>query len=220
MDRAAAADAELVDELRAGDERALREVVDRFNDTLQRLAAAYVSNPEVAAEVVQETWLGVFRGVERFEGRSSLKTWICRILVNQAKNAAQREGRTVPFADLSDLIEQSTTVDPSRFRGRGRHRGHWSDPPQPWDLPGERLLAKETLAVVSRTIAALPVNQRVTITMRDVDGMTSGEVCGALGISGVHQRVLLHRARAAVRTELEAYLSNASDRAWTEKHND
>jgi RNA polymerase sigma-70 factor (ECF subfamily) len=203
-------DARLVAALRAGDEGAFRAVVGRYNDTLLRLATLYVNNPAVAAEVVQETWIGVFRGAEHFEERSSLKTWICRILVNQAKSAARREGRSIPFAELDDQTEPFASVDPLRFRDRGQNRGGWSRPPQPWDLPADRLLSKETLAVVSRAIDALPASQRITITMRDVEGMTAAEACAALGISEVHQRVLLHRARARVRAELEAYFSNTS----------
>jgi len=170
----------------------------------------YVSNPEVAADVVQETWIGVLQGIDRFEERSSLKTWICRILINKARTAAQREGRTVTFSDLGD-DEPAPAVDPERFRDRGPDRGQWSNPPREWDRPEERLLSKETRAVVERAIAGLPANQRITITMRDVEDLSSADTCAALGISEGNQRVLLHRARARVRAALEAYLSDVTE---------
>jgi RNA polymerase sigma-70 factor (ECF subfamily) len=203
-------DAGLIEALRKGDEAAYRALLDRYTATLLRLASMYVSNTEVAADVVQETWIGVLQGIDRFEERSSLKTWICRILVNKAKTAAQREGRTITFADLGD-DELAPAVDPGRFHDQGPDRGQWSIPPQEWDRPEERLLSKETRAVVERAIADLPTNQRLTITMRDIEDLSSAHTCSVLGISEGNQRVLLHRARTHVRAALEAYFSDVTE---------
>jgi RNA polymerase sigma-70 factor (ECF subfamily) len=200
-------DAGLVEALRRGDEAAYRALVDRHGATLLRLASMYVSNPAVAADVVQEAWIGVLQGIDRFEARSSLKTWICRILVNKAKTAAQREGRTIAFADLGEL---GPTVDPERFQAEGPHRGEWSIAPREWDHPEERLLSKEAGAVVERAIAALPPNQRITITLRDIEDLSSAHTCSVLGISEGNQRVLLHRARSRVRAALEDYFSDVT----------
>ena len=203
-------DADLVEALREGDEAAYRALVDRYTAALLRLASMYVSNPEVAADVVQETWIGVLQGIDRFEERSSLKTWICRILVNKAKTAAQREGRTITFSDLGD-DELAPAVDPERFHDQGPNRGQWSIPPREWDRPEERLLSKETRAVVERAIAGLPTNQRITITMRDIEDLSSAHTSSVLGISEGNQRVLLHRARTRVRSVLEAYFSDVTE---------
>jgi RNA polymerase sigma-70 factor (ECF subfamily) len=203
-------DAGLVKALRQGDEAAYRALVDRHSATLLRLASMYVSNREVAADVVQETWIGVLQGINRFEERSSLKTWICRILVNKAKTAAQREGRTITFSDLGD-DELVPAVGPERFHDQGPNRDKWSIAPQAWDRPEERLLSKEARAVVERAIAALPANQRLTITMRDIEDLSSADTCSALGISEGNQRLLLHRARSRVRAALEAYFSDVTD---------
>jgi RNA polymerase sigma-70 factor (ECF subfamily) len=170
----------------------------------------YLSNEEVAADIVQETWIGVLQGIDRFEERSSLKTWICRILVNKAKTAAQHEGRTITFSDLGDG-ELVPAVGPERFHDQGPNRGKWSIAPQAWDRPEERLLSKEARAVVERAIAALPANQRLTITMRDIEDLSSADTCSALGISEGNQRLLLHRARSRVRAALEAYFSDVTD---------
>jgi RNA polymerase sigma-70 factor (ECF subfamily) len=203
-------DTGLVEALRQSDEAAYRALVDRHSATLLRLASMYVSNKEVAADVVQETWIGVLQGIDRFEERSSLKTWICRILVNKAKTAAQREGRTITFSDLGDEAP-GPAVDPERFHDQGPNRGKWSIAPQEWDRPEERLLSKETRAVVERAIAALPANQRLTITMRDIEDLSAADTCSALGISEGNQRLLLHRARSRVRAALEAYFSDVTD---------
>jgi RNA polymerase sigma-70 factor (ECF subfamily) len=202
-------DAGLIEALRKGDEAAFRALVDRYTATLLRLASMYASNTEVAADVVQETWIGVLQGIDRFEERSSLKTWTCRILVNKAKTAAQREGRTITFSDLDD--ELVPAVGPERFHDQGRNRGKWSIAPQEWDRPEERLLSKEARAVVERAIAALPANQRLAITMRDIEDLSSADTRSALGISEGNQRLLLHRARSRVRAALEAYFSDVTD---------
>ena len=192
-----------------GDERAFEALVERYHASLLRVAMLYVKNRSVAEEVVQETWLGVIRGLDRFERRSLLRTWIFRILTNTAKTRAVREGRSVPFSSLaSPEAEEGPSVDPERFRGvDDRWSGHWASPPQSWaDVPERQLVAKETLAVVHEAIAALPLMQAKVITLRDVEGWSSEEVCALLDLSEGNQRVLLHRARSKVRAELERYL--------------
>jgi RNA polymerase sigma-70 factor (ECF subfamily) len=161
----------------------------------------FVSSRAVAEEVVQETWLAVLTGLERFEGRSSLKTWLFTILSNKAKTRGQREARTLPFsAFAADGDEEDTAVDADRFvRG-----GAWGAPPR--GIPEERLLAGEARARIDRAIAALPTNQRAVITLRDVEGLSAEEACNVLGLSETNQRVLLHRARAKVRAAFEEYL--------------
>jgi len=169
----------------------------------------YVSTRAVAEEVVQEAWLGVFAGLDRFEGRSSLKTWIFRILSNTAKTRGEREGRSVPFSSLAgDDEDDDGAVDADRFLGPDhRWAGHWaSSPRNPRDVPEERLLAGEAQARIEAAVEALPENQRAVITLRDVDGFDAEDACEILGISEGNQRVLLHRARAKVRTALEGYL--------------
>lgn len=173
-----------------------------------RVAMMYVSTRAVAEEVVQEAWLGVFKGLDRFEGRSSLKTWIFRILTNTAKTRGEREGRSVPFSSLGDDDQDEAPVAIDRFLG-AEHRwgGHWASAPRnPRDVPEERLLASETRARIAAAIETLPANQRTVITLRDVDGFDADEACEILGISEVNQRVLLHRARGRVRAALEQYL--------------
>jgi RNA polymerase sigma-70 factor, ECF subfamily len=174
-----------------------------------RVAMMFVSSRAVAEEVVQEAWLGVLKGLDRFEGRSSLKTWIFRILTNTAKTRGEREGRSVPFSSLAgDTADDEAPVDADRFLGPGsRWAGQWASAPRsPRDVPEDRLLAAEARARISAAIDALPENQRAVITLRDVDGFDAEEACDILGISEVNQRVLLHRARAKVRAALEQYL--------------
>jgi RNA polymerase sigma-70 factor (ECF subfamily) len=204
--RTAADEAELVSRLRAGDERAFEALVARHYSTMLAVAQTYVHTRAVAEEVVQEAWLGVLKGIDGFEGRSSLKTWILRILVNTAKTRGTREARSVPFASLAG--EDEPAVEPERFRGSDdAFPGHWRAYPADWRaLPEEKLAAQETLRVVMRTIRELPPAQRAVISMRDVAGCSSEEVCAALDVSEGNQRVLLHRARARVRAALERHL--------------
>ncbi len=210
----AAADAEerlLLDRLRAGDAEAFGMLVDRWTPSMLRVARMHVATQAVAEEVVQDTWLGVLGGLDRFEGRSSLRTWVFRILMNQAKTRGVREKRTVPFASLADAEtgEEFSAVDASRFRPDGeRAAGHWASPPPRWDeQPEERLESRETIAAIRKAIDALPPAQRTVITLRDVEGWEAAEVSGALGITDGNQRVLLHRARSRVRQALEAELT-------------
>ena len=185
----------------AGDERAFEELVDRYNPSLLRVAQGYVRTRSAAEEAVQDTWLGVLRGLPAFEGRSSLRTWIFRILVNQAITRGVRESRSVPFSSLG---EEEAAVDPERFLPSGA----WASPPQPLDgIPEDVLLSAEARALVLAAIAELPTQQRQVITLRDVEGWTADEVRNALELSETNQRVLLHRARAKVRNALEQYLS-------------
>jgi RNA polymerase sigma-70 factor, ECF subfamily len=199
-------DATLARALSAGDKDAFAYLLDRYHGPLLRLALQYVPSRAVAEEVVQETWLAVIRGVDRFEGRSSLKTWIYRILMNIARSRGVKEHRSVPFTALADADDDEAPVDGSRFR-RLRHAGHWKQPPVPWPDPEERAVQQEELAVVRAAIDALPAAQRTVITMRDVLGFTSDEVCDALDITAVNQRVLLHRARSRVRGALEQHFA-------------
>lgn len=194
--------------LRGGDERAFAELVRMYQASLLRVAQIYVSSRSVAEEVVQETWLAVLNGIDRFEGRSSLKTWIFRILANRAKTRAQREGRTIPFSSLRNPEGvPEPAVDADRFQDpeHPRYPGHWATPPTGW--PQEQLLADETQAVIEDAIEKLPSSQRAVITLRDVQGWSAEEVCNALELTETNQRVLLHRARSKVRRALEEYLS-------------
>jgi RNA polymerase sigma-70 factor (ECF subfamily) len=206
--RPALSDQELLQRLRAGDEAAFMDLVDRYGPLMLRIALMHVSSRAVAEEVVQEAWLGVLKGLDRFEGRSSLKTWILRIVANQARSRGERERRSVPVSSLTPADDEPA-VDPTRFRpfDDPRYPGGWTLPPAP--LPEERLLAEETLARVREAIAALPARQQEVILLRDVEGWEPEEVSEALGITDGNQRVLLHRARSKVRTELEHYLEAA-----------
>jgi RNA polymerase sigma-70 factor (ECF subfamily) len=204
---------QLLARLRNGDEDAFMEIVDAYGPLMLRMALGHVRTRAVAEEVVQETWLGVLDGLDRFQGRSSLKTWILRILVNRAKTRGAREARCVPFSCLGPVDDEAPAVDPARFIDADHPRwpGHWAVPPQSWArLPEERLLARETREHLRRAIEALPARHREVIVLRDVEGWDSVEVCAALGLSEGNQRVLLHRARSFVRAQLDAYLSSLS----------
>lgn len=196
--------------LRAGDEQTFKSLMDEHGSLMRRIAYQHVGNRAVADEVVQETWLGILQGIDRFEARSSLKTWMFRILTNIAGRRAQQERRSVP---LSSLVQETDESEPSvsieRFLGSEEQwPGHWASPPQQWsELPEDRLLSRETLEVAEESIAALPPNQRAVIDLRDVHGWTSAEVCEVLEISEANQRVLLHRARSKVRHALENHLT-------------
>jgi RNA polymerase sigma-70 factor (ECF subfamily) len=206
-------DALLVQMLRAGDEGAFVVLVGRYGALMLRVARLYVPTRSVAEEVVQEAWLGVLKGIDRFEGRSSFKTWLLRILTNIAKTRGAREGRSVPFSALAQAELETTeaSVDPDCFIPRGeRWASHWASAPQRFDdLPEIRLLSSETMAVARDAIEALPEAQRTVIAMRDMAGFTPEDVCEALDLSEGNQRVLLHRARTKVRRALEQHLEEA-----------
>jgi RNA polymerase sigma-70 factor (ECF subfamily) len=208
-----AAERELLARLRAGDEAAFMALVEEYGPLMLRIALMHVSSRAVAEEVVQEAWLGVLNGLDRFEGRSSLKTWVLRILANRARTRGEREHRSVPFSSLAaaDDGDGEPAVDPDRFFGADhpQYSGGWSSPPHSWSaIPEERLLARETLDQVRAAIARLPVRQQEVILLRDVEGWDAGEVAGALDLSPGNERVLLHRARLKVRAELERYLDD------------
>jgi RNA polymerase sigma-70 factor (ECF subfamily) len=210
-ERTWADEALLVDRLKNGDETVFVELVRTHGPSMLRVATLFVRNRAVAEEVVQEAWVGVLTGIGRFEGRSSLKTWLFRILTNVAKTRAEREGRTVPFSSLvpAELGSGESSVDPDRFLPDGdRWANHWASSPRRFDqLPEGRLLAGETLDLVQKVLEGLPEAQRAVVTMRDLVGFGSEEVCEALEVSEINQRVLLHRGRTKVREALEAYLA-------------
>jgi RNA polymerase sigma-70 factor, ECF subfamily len=184
---------ELIERLRAGDERAFVDLVDRYHASMVRVASSFVPSRAVAEEVVQDTWMGVLKGIDRFEGRSSLKTWIFRILVNRARTTGAREPRAVEL-DTGDGLSSD------RFSPEGR----WREPPAVWsDDIEDRLAAPEIAASIRTMVEQLPESQRQVVTLRDIEGLSSGDVCGMLGITEGNQRVLLHRARTRIRASLE-----------------
>jgi RNA polymerase sigma-70 factor (ECF subfamily) len=204
---AAADETALVERLRDGDERAFEEVVESLFPAMMAVARGYVRSRAVADEVVQDAWLGVLRGLDRFEGRSSLRTWVLHIVANIARTRAVREARSVPFSSF-ELEGEEPVIEPERFRGpEDPFPGHWKSYPTDWGTwPEQQLLARETLEIVERAIDELPAMQRIVITLRDVTGCSAEEVCDVLGIGDGNQRVLLHRARARVRAQLERHI--------------
>jgi RNA polymerase sigma-70 factor, ECF subfamily len=206
-----AGDTVLVEALRRGEEAAFVSLVQRYGPLMQRVAMGYVRTQAVAEEVVQETWLGVLRGIDRFEGRSSLKTWLFRILVNRARTRGAREHRSLPLSAL-EAAGGDEHVDPDAFLDAGHPAwgGWWASYPCSWEgIPDDRVLARETLVLAREALDALPERQREVLVLRDVIGMEPEEVCEALGISDGNQRVLLHRGRAKVRRALEPHLNGA-----------
>jgi RNA polymerase sigma-70 factor (ECF subfamily) len=199
----------LITRLRSGDEVAFSALIDLYHTSMLRLAMVYISPRALAEEVVQDAWLGVLKGLKTFEGRSSLKTWIFRILTNCAKTRAQREGRTLAFSSLEtmDVDADPSALDPDRFQGAdGEWPGHWRVFPADWNaLPEQQLLSQETRGCILRSIETLSPRQREVITLRDIEGCSAEETCQALGISEQNQRVLLHRARLKLRQALEQY---------------
>ncbi|MFH7595718.1 sigma-70 family RNA polymerase sigma factor [Streptomyces racemochromogenes] len=201
----------LVQRLRAGDEETFALVLDSWSGGMLRLAMSFVSTKDSAEEAVQDTWLAVIRGIDNFEGRASLKTWVYRILVNTAKARGTKESRTVPFASLLPE-EAGPTVDAERFRAPGeQYAGHWvaGQEPRPWHIPEDHVLRGEVRELIAEAIDELPPRLRAVVTLRDVAGYGSEEVCSLLEISPGNQRVLLHRGRALLRRKLESYLFGA-----------
>jgi RNA polymerase sigma-70 factor (ECF subfamily) len=191
------ADATLLDDLRSGDEAAFATLVGRYHPRLLRLAESLVPSRAVAEEVVQDTWLGVVRGIDRFEGRSSVKTWLFRILVNRARSAGPQEVRTVPLDD--DVLE-----------GRFSASGAWSQPPEPWsDAVDARVVADKLAGRIRECLARLPAAQRQVLVLRDIEGIDGDEVCDLLGLSPGNQRVLLHRARTRLRALLASEMGGS-----------
>jgi RNA polymerase sigma-70 factor (ECF subfamily) len=187
-------DSELVHRLRSGDERAFTLLVERYHEPMLALAASFVPSRAVAEEVVQDTWLAALRGLDTFEGRSTLKTWLFRILVNRARSTGSKEQRSIPVAD------PGPAVDPFRFGGDGG----WADPPEHWIEAAERRMEAGKLAGQVRVwIDELPARQREVVLLRDVEGMSSEDVCAVLALTEGNQRVLLHRGRSRLRQLLE-----------------
>jgi RNA polymerase sigma-70 factor, ECF subfamily len=205
-----AEDEELVRALRAGDEAAFMALVRRYQALMLRIAIGYVRTEAVAEEVVQETWCAVLHGIDRFEGRAALKTWIMRILTNRAKTRGQREARCIPFSAVAENEPDEPAVDPGRFlpADHPRYPNHWAAAPAEWSqTPDERLVCAETRECIRAAIAGLPVRQQVVISLRDVEGWSPEEVCDLMNLTENNQRVLLHRARSRVRAELERYFT-------------
>lgn len=198
----------LVTALQRGDEAAFAWLLDRYDTPLRRLATTFVATPAAAEEVVQETWLAVIEGIDRFEGRSAVKTWVYRILMNKARTRGVRDKRSVPFTSLA-----GPTFSADRFfpDDHPDWPGHWASPPAGWDdVPDALVESQETLAQVRAAIAGLPQPHRQVITLRDVEGWSSAEVCAVLELTAANQRVLLHRARAKVRAALECYFEEVA----------
>lgn len=206
---------EVIDALRKGNESSFILLVDRYHNSLLRIAILYVHDHALAEEIVQETWMSVLKGVKGFEGRSSLKTWIFKILNNIARTRWERENRSIPFSMLDDpeISGDEPSVDSERFLPSDHpdRPGGWAIPPKAWNLaPEEHLLAQEIKVCIQKTIDALPHNQQMVITMRDIEGWTSEEVCNVFQLSETNQRVLLHRARSKVRRALEKYFEGGT----------
>jgi RNA polymerase sigma-70 factor (ECF subfamily) len=201
------ADHVLVEKLRARDESAFEELIERYYGYLLPLANYFVSNRSVAEEVVQEAWIVVLKGIDRFEKRSSFKTWISRIVMNLARTRGVRESRVVAFSEFAEkeLCDAEAAVDPDRFQGAtGDYPDHWSVAPRSWNAdPETQLLKAETRYMLDRAIETLPEIQKLVLTMRDINGWTAEDVCNTLEIAETNQRVLLHRARSKVRGILE-----------------
>ena len=203
-------DLRLVERLRSGDEEVFTDLVNRYHGSLVRLASMHVSDRSIAEEVVQDTWMAVLEGLDRFEGRSSLKTWIFSILSNKAKTRGVRESRSIPASSLVRDEEEADepAMDPSRWRQSGYWKDYWTEYPQSWDegTPEKALLDKEGAMLLTQAIEALPPRLKQIIVLRDIEGLEPQEVCAILSLSDANQRVLLHRARARVRTMLEGYM--------------
>jgi RNA polymerase sigma-70 factor (ECF subfamily) len=200
------ADAIVVARLRVRDETMFATLIDAWSPGMLRAARAYVGDDHASQDVVQEAWLGVLRGIDGFREASSLRTWVYQILINKAKTRGVRDARTVPGLGVADDHDDGPTVDPARFRGAGDpYPGHWHSSPPAWPSPEDGAVAAETRRQLAAALAGLPARQRVVVTLRDVAGHSSEEVCGMLSISAANQRVLLHRGRAALRAVLEQH---------------
>jgi RNA polymerase sigma-70 factor (ECF subfamily) len=200
-------ESELLAALRRGDEHAFAGLIDRHHASMLRVARSYVATREAAEDVVQETWLAVIRGLDSFERRSSLKTWIFRILVNLARTRGQRDARSRPFSAIASGGDEPA-MDPARFYETGRWAGFWSAPPTLHSPAEQQVIAAEASRHILAAIGQLPDSQRNVITLRDVEGLSASEVCDLLDISEANQRVLLHRARAKARDALERYMDS------------
>lgn len=199
----------LLARLRQGDEGAFDELVTRHHSALIRMAMGYVAHREVAEEVVQDTWMAVIEGLDRFQGRSSLRTWIFGIMIHKAKDRGVREKRHTNFSSFESLDEESDDmIDPSRFHQSGEWAGHWAFPPQPWDdqTPEKLLASQQAVNAMNKAIEALPQTLKEVLIIRDVEGVEAKEACDILEISETNLYVRLHRARERVRQAVETYL--------------
>ena len=199
----------LMARLRRGDEGAFDELVNQQHGTLIRMAMGYVADREVAEEVVQDTWMAVIGSLNRFEGRSSLRTWVCGILIHKAKDRGVREKRHSTFSAFESYDDDNEeAVDPSRFQQSGEWAGHWAFPPQPWDdqTPEKLLASQQAVNAMQRAIEALPATLKEVLILRDVEGVEAKEVCEMLNITETNLYVRLHRARERVRVAVETYL--------------
>jgi RNA polymerase sigma-70 factor (ECF subfamily) len=199
----------LIARLRRGDEGAFDELVNQHHSALIRMAMGYVADREVAEEVVQDTWMVVIENLNRFEGRSSLRTWICGILIHKAKDRGVREKRHTTFSAFESYDDDNDeAVDPSRFQQTGEWAGHWAFPPQPWDdqTPEKLLASQQAVNAMQRAIEGLPATLKEVLILRDVEGVDAKEVCELLNITETNLYVRLHRARERVRASVETYL--------------
>ena len=199
----------LLARLRQGDEGAFAELVTRHHSALIRMAMGHVADREVAEEVVQDTWMAVIEGLDRFEGRSSLRTWIFGIMIHKAKDRGIREKRHVNFSSFESVDDEGDeAVDPSRFHQSGEWAGHWAFPPQPWDdqTPEKLMASQQAVSAMQKAIEALPKNLKEVLILRDVEGIEAKEVCELLKITETNLYVRLHRARERVRQAVETYL--------------
>lgn len=209
-------DEEMLPRIRQGDEAAFCELVERYNASLIRVARSYVKDQSVAEEVAQEAWIGFLKGLDRFEGRAALRTWLFRILTNKAKDRVQKDRRYLPLSSLvkTETMGDDPALDPELFQGPDEIKpGHWSSwAPGRWARdPEQKLLTKEVMARAEAAIAELPEVQRAVLTLRDLQGFTSEEACGILDITETNQRVLLHRGRSKVRQALDRYFSTGKE---------
>jgi RNA polymerase sigma-70 factor (ECF subfamily) len=206
------ADAVIVARLRQRDEAMFAALIDAWSPGMLRAARVFVTDEHTAQDVVQETWLGVLRGIATFEGRSSVRTWAYRILLNRARTRGARDARTVPAGSLMPTGEDDgPTVAPRRFRGADDpYPGHWRSHPPAWPSPEDRVVVAETRRQLISALAGLPQRQRIVVTLRDMEGYSSEEVCDLLQLSAANQRVLLHRGRAALRAALELHLTEGA----------
>jgi len=208
---AAASDEQIVSALRAGDERTFRALFERSYPMMKRVARTYVASDAVADEIVQDTWIAIMTGIERFEGRSALGTWMFSILTNQAKTHGARERRALPLSSLTPDDDKGPAVNPDRFQKDDEaFPGHWATPPRPWQKPDRRLLSLEVRGQLKEALAQLPERQRLIVVLRDVEGLSAEEVRHLLDLSPENQRVLLHRGRSRLRALLEEYIDGTT----------
>jgi RNA polymerase sigma-70 factor (ECF subfamily) len=201
-------DENLVERLRAGDDDAFASLIDRHHRSMVRLASVFVADEDLAEEIVQETWLAVINGLDDFEERSSIKTWIFAILTNKARKRGKRDARMKPWSSIFESsIDEEVTPNADRFDSRGQ----WAKPPAAWSVgPEERLMRDDLLKAIKSAIESLPASQRAVVRLRDVEGLSAAETCDVLDISDGNQRVLLHRGRVKVREAVEQYMEQTS----------